>query len=68
MINADASDSDGMVGKVEFYQGASKLGEDTTSPYSFLWTNVPQGSYSLTARATDNSGEMTTSSSVDITV
>jgi hypothetical protein len=32
-IRADAADSDGTVTKVEFYQGAVKLGEDATSPY-----------------------------------
>ena len=27
-----------------------------TSPYSYTWSNVPTGSYSLTAKATDNLG------------
>jgi len=42
-INATAADSDGTVSKVEFFQGAVKLGEDTTSPYSYSWTNVAAG-------------------------
>ncbi len=67
-INADASDSDGTVTKVEFYEGANKLGEDTSSPYSYTWNSVSQGSYSLTAKATDNDGATTTSSAVGITV
>jgi len=53
-IEADASDTDGTVTKVEFFEGANKLGEDTTYPYSFTWNNVPQGEYILTAKATDN--------------
>jgi len=67
-INASASDGDGTVAKVEFYQGATKLGEDTTSPYSYSWTGVAAGSYTLTAIATDNSGATTTSAGVGINV
>jgi len=54
-IEANASDSDGNVTKVEFYcQGDTKLGEDTNAPYSYTWNNAPIGRYSLAARATDN--------------
>lgn len=67
-INANASDSDGSISKVEFYQGSTKLGEDATSPYSYTWNSVAAGTYSLTARATDNGGATTTSSAVSITV
>lgn len=68
-INASASDtSPGTVSKVEFFNGATKLGEDLTSPYSFTWTNVAAGTYSLTAKATDNENATTTSSTVSITV
>ncbi len=67
-INADASDSDGSISKVEFYQGTSKLGEDLVSPYNFIWNNVSTGSYSLTARAIDNSGATITSSAVSFDV
>src|SRR3990170_2940068 len=49
-INATASDSDGTVSKVDFYNGSTLLGTDTSSPYSFSWTNVAAGSYALTAR------------------
>jgi hypothetical protein len=66
-INADATDSDG-VSKVEFFQGTTKLGEDLTAPYSYVWGNVAAGSYSLTAKATDNTAATTTSAPVNITV
>jgi glucose/arabinose dehydrogenase len=68
IINANAADSDGTISKVEFFQGATKLGEDLTSPYNFTWSNVAAGSYTLTARATDNASATTTSSAVNITV
>ena len=65
---ADASDPDGVVTKVEFYFSATKLGEDTSSPFSFAWTNVPAGSQILRAIATDDSGIVRTSAPVNITV
>jgi hypothetical protein len=67
-ISASAADSDGTISKVDFYNGATLLGTDTTSPYSFAWSNVAAGSYSLTAKATDNNGAVSTSTAVSITV
>lgn len=67
-ISATASDTDGSISKVEFFQGTTKLGEDTSSPYTFTWSNVPAGSYSLTVKATDNTGATGTSSMITITV
>ncbi|MDD2763154.1 MAG: Ig-like domain-containing protein [Opitutaceae bacterium] len=65
---ATASDSDGTIAKVEFFQGTTKLGEATAAPYAFSWTGVPEGSYTLTAVATDDAGATTTSAPVGITV
>ncbi len=67
-IDATASDPDGIVAKVEFYQGTVKLGESTATPYSFTWKDVPAGTYSITAAATDNKQARTISSAVTITV
>ncbi|MEZ0393375.1 MAG: Ig-like domain-containing protein, partial [Pseudobdellovibrionaceae bacterium] len=68
VINASASDSDGSIAKVEFFSGSTKLGEDLTAPHSWTMSNVAAGSYSLTARATDNLGATRTSVAVSITV
>ncbi|SFH06693.1 Por secretion system C-terminal sorting domain-containing protein [Pontibacter chinhatensis] len=67
-LTASASDADGSIARVEFYQGTTKLGEDLTSPYSFAWANIPAGTYQLTARAFDNGGLSTSSSPVNVTV
>jgi chitodextrinase len=67
-INANASDADGSITKVEFYNGSTKLGEDASSPYTYSWTNVAAGSYSLIAKATDNGGAVTTSATIAIVV
>lgn len=67
-VNANAADSDGTISKVEFFHGAAKIGEDTSSPYNNIWYFVDTGTYALTAKATDNSGLSTTSSPINITV
>jgi hypothetical protein len=67
-ISATASDPDGSVTRVEFRDGTTGLGQDTTAPYTYTWRNVPVGSHTLTVRATDNAGAVTTSAPVGITV
>jgi sugar lactone lactonase YvrE len=67
-ITASAVDDDGSVSKVEFYQGTKKLGEDTTKPYSYTWTNIPFGNQVLTVKVSDDKGGITTSKEVKIAV
>jgi hypothetical protein len=44
------------VTNVAFYADDTKLGEVARAPYRWLWTDVSQGAYFLTARATDTNG------------
>ncbi|WP_244244085.1 glycosyl hydrolase family 18 protein [Marilutibacter alkalisoli] len=67
-IGANASDSDGSISKVEFFQGTTLLGTDTSAPYGISWTGVPAGSYAIRAVATDDGGLTATSAIVSITV
>jgi RHS repeat-associated protein len=68
-VAATALDSDGTIQKVEFFQGGTNLIATLTAPpYSFTWTAVPQGTYSLTAVATDNLNGTRTSAPVSVTV
>ena len=67
-IAAAASDSDGSVTKVSFYANDNLLGTDTIAPYSFIWSNVAAGNYTLTVRATDDDDAVASSSAVNITV
>jgi len=68
-LTATAADSDGTIAKVEFfYGGANLIATLTVPPYSIIWTGVPQGAYTLTAKATDNLNATTTSSPVNVTV
>ncbi|PIR43942.1 hypothetical protein COV24_00080 [candidate division WWE3 bacterium CG10_big_fil_rev_8_21_14_0_10_32_10] len=68
VITASASDSDGTLAKVEFYNGATLLNTDTTSPYSYTISNISAGSYSLSAKAYDNESLVTTSNTVSVSV
>jgi cellulose 1,4-beta-cellobiosidase len=67
-LAASASESGGTIAKVAFYNGSTLLGTATTAPYTYTWTNVPAGSYSLTAQATDANGTTATSQASTITV
>ena len=66
-INASATDSDGSVVTVEFFDGATSLGTDNSSPYSVTAT-LSAGSHTLTAKATDNAGGVATSTAVTVSV
>jgi YD repeat-containing protein len=66
-IDATATDSDGIV-KVEFFHGTTKLGEDATAPYRFIWSGVAAGTYGVKAVATDGTGRTSTSTTVTFSV
>ncbi len=66
-IMASASDPDGAIAKVEFYEGSTKLAEVTSAPYEYVWRNPPVGTQLITGKATDNEGATTTSKEVRIT-
>ncbi len=68
-LSATASDSDGVVMSVEFFENDVKIGDtDRLVPYGVAWTPSTQGARTLTARATDNDGAVTTSATVTVTV
>ncbi|MBC3931930.1 hypothetical protein H8K43_09625 [Undibacterium sp. CY22W] len=54
--------------KVDFFNGTTNIASLTQPPFTTQWNNVPAGSYTLTATATDNLGASTISSPVTITV
>jgi hypothetical protein len=66
-VRVSATDSDGTIAKVVFFDGASVLGEDSTDPYEVTLT-FAAGTHSLTAVATDNQGASSTSAGVLFTV
>ena len=67
-VSATASDPEGALSRVDFYANGTLIGSDSSSPYSIGWSNVPAGSYSLTAVARDAAGASTTSAARSISV
>ena len=53
---------------LEFFSGTTLLGTDTTAPYTFTWSNVAAGTYSLRAVAYDSAGASANSATVSVTV
>ncbi len=66
-LTATAADVDGTIASVDFYVNNVIVGNDATAPYTFVWTAV-LGANSVKARATDDRGLQTTSSSATIIV
>jgi hypothetical protein len=78
-ISAETTDRDSYVEKIEFFDGAKKIGESVInflvqppagSPVSFdcEWTNVSSGMHMIRARATDTNGGIQVSPPVRIWV
>ena len=61
-LTATASDSDGSVTNVQFFQGTTSLGNVTNSPYSVTVHDLAAGNYTLSAVAADNAGSKITNS------
>jgi subtilisin family serine protease len=70
-LSATATDN-AVIAKVEFYAGTRLLGTSTsvTTTYTLNWNTqlLANGTYSLTAKATDTGGNTTISSPVSVTV
>ncbi len=54
--------------RVEFFEGITKIGESTNTPYGYLWDEVAPGPYALSARTIDNAGYTNVSPIVQILV
>ncbi len=65
---AVASDLDGAVVKVEFFRGATKIGEDLVAPWTVTWSDGAPGTHALKARATDDDGASTETAAVSVTI
>lgn len=67
-LNAQATDPDGVLARVELYSGANKVSEATAPPYNAVIPNLPTGQHSLSAVAVDQSGARWPSTAVTINV
>ncbi len=67
-ILAEASDLDGFVTQVDFFEGNNLIGTLTAEPWHLDWSFDNTGNYVLSAKATDNDGNQTTSQLVNVIV
>jgi hypothetical protein len=65
-MSANATDTDGKVTRVDYYRGTTLIGSATVAPYAYSWANVVPGTYSITAKATDDQWAVSTSAPVTI--
>ncbi|EIP96941.1 putative phosphohydrolase [Opitutaceae bacterium TAV1] len=59
-LEADATDADGTVAKVEFFDGTTLLHTATSAPWTYAWTDAEPGSHVIVAVATDNDDQTAT--------
>ena len=67
-FEVSASDVEGPVARVELYQGATKLGEDSEAPFTFQLDGLVAATYVFSAKAYDAAGAITPSSSIYVYV
>jgi len=82
LLTAAAMPRSGTISKIDFYYAPAQydgsgnpvvaagtpIGTAPMAPYSFVWNNLPSGSFFLTAVATDSGGHTATSAPVVVTV
>lgn len=68
-LQASAADNMGVT-QVVFYDGTKVLATDTTAPYSYSWSllSVTKGNHTLTAKAYDAAGNVSTSAPITVKV
>jgi len=67
-ISLRAVDRDDNLTNVVLLANGTEIASLATGPFDFTWTDIPAGTYALTAQATDELGLVTTSRTVNITV
>ena len=65
-INANATVNPGTITNVDFFVDAALVGNDTTSPFSYVVSGASAGAHTLQAVARDSNGNAVTSSVVNV--
>ena len=66
-MTATATDDDGTIARVSFYQNGTKRADVTTPPYTFNYTTTVPGIYKFKAIAVDNKNAQTSTAEIDVT-
>ncbi|MEO6035241.1 MAG: Ig-like domain-containing protein, partial [Verrucomicrobiota bacterium] len=64
VVRADPKDTDGFIAQLDFFLNSSLAGSLANAPYEIALSELAPGTYSLTARATDDAGATSGSSAV----
>ena len=67
-LAATASDPDGTVTRIEYFDGAVLIGSAGSAPFTMTWTDAPAGLHAIVARAIDDKGGVTNSPSIGIVI
>ena len=67
-LTATATAGGGTITKVEFYYGGVIIASDPSFPYARSWTNVPAGTYPLTAKVYNSLGATGVSQPVTVNI
>lgn len=67
-IIASATDLDGSISKIEFYQNSIKIGEKSSLPFSLEWQPSATGAYTVYAKAIDNNAAVGVAASIKVVV
>lgn len=63
-LSASVTSNGHNISKVQFYNGATLLAENTAAPYAYSWANVGVGRYTLTAQAVYDAGSRVATTAV----
>ncbi|MEP7328660.1 MAG: DUF1800 family protein [Betaproteobacteria bacterium] len=67
-LTANASDADGSVSRVMFYNGPTQIAQDFSAPFTTTYTPAAAGTYMFSAVAVDNQNAQSSSNTIMVTV
>ena len=67
-LEASAKDNDGTIAQLDFLVNDQLLAGTNTAPYKTTWSPLSEGTYKITALATDNAGDAARSADVYVRV
>jgi hypothetical protein len=67
-LSASVTTNGHTINNVQFFNGSTLLGQDTSAPYNFTWNNVPAATYTLTAQVVFDSGSASAGTNISAPV
>jgi hypothetical protein len=67
-FTVEISESPRVIDRVEYFSSAEKIGESTAAPWSFTWSNLPEGIWQVTAAVVDDVEDRAQAETVEVFV